>query len=107
MNLTLEDLARAMHFAADLPVFLWEQAITHAAYVRNRAYSSAVRDATPYERWYGKKPDVSHLREFSAPIWILLQGQKMLLKIEPRSRRRALVGYDDGSKSVLYYSAET
>ncbi len=50
MNWTLEDLARAMHLAADLPVFLWEQAITHAAYVRNRAYSSALKTATPYER---------------------------------------------------------
>ncbi len=50
MNQTLEDLARAMRLAADLPVFLWEQAITHAAYVRNRAYSSALKTATPYER---------------------------------------------------------
>jgi len=40
MNRTLEDLARAMCFAADLPVFLWEQAIAHVAYVHNRAYSS-------------------------------------------------------------------
>jgi hypothetical protein len=72
MNQTLEELARAMHLAANLPVFLWEQAITHAAYVQNRAYSSAVKTATPYERWHGHKPDVSHLREFGAPVWILL-----------------------------------
>jgi hypothetical protein len=29
------------------------------------------------------------------------------LKMEPRSKCRALVGYDDSSKSVLYYSAES
>ena len=74
MNRTLEDLARAMHFAADLPMFLWEQAIAHTAYVQNQAYSSALRETTPYERWYGGKPDISHLRKFSAPVWILLQG---------------------------------
>jgi len=50
MNRTLEDLARAMHFAADLPMFLWEQAIAHTAYVQNQAYSSALRETTPYER---------------------------------------------------------
>ena len=50
MNRTLEDLARAMRFAADLPVFLWEQAVAHAVYIRNRAYSSVLRETTPYER---------------------------------------------------------
>jgi len=107
INWSLEDLARAMRFATDLPMFLWKQAITHVAYVHNHAYSSAVRDATPYEWWHGKKPDVSHLCKFGMPVWILLQGQKMLPKMEPCSRRCALVGYDDSSKLVLYYSAET
>jgi hypothetical protein len=107
MNRTLEELARAMRLAADLPVFLWEQAVSHAAYVRNRAYNSAIKTSTPYERWYGRKPDVSHLREFGAPVWILLQGQKIQPKMEAKSKRRALVGYDDGSRSVKYYNAET
>jgi hypothetical protein len=70
----LKELARAMQIATDLPVFLWEQAIAHTAYVRNRAYSSAIKVATPYESWFNKKPDVSHLCEFGAPVWILLQG---------------------------------
>ena len=107
MNRTLEELARAMRLAADLPVFLWEQAIAHAAYVRNRAYSSAVKTTTPYKRWHGHKPDISHLREFGAPVWILLQGQKVQPKMEAKSKRRALIGYEDGSKSVKFYNAET
>jgi hypothetical protein len=37
----------------------------------------------------------------------LLQGQQALLKMEPKSKCRALVGYEDGSKSVLYYNVET
>jgi len=66
-----------MRIAADLPVFLWEQAIAHAAYVHNRVYSLAVKTTMPYECWYGHKPDVSHLREFGTPVWILFQGQKV------------------------------
>ena len=107
MNQTLKELARAMRLATNLPVFLWEQAIAHAAYIRNRAYSLAVKTATPYERWHGHKPDVSHLREFSAPVWILLQGQKVQPKMEAKSKRRALIRYEDGSKSVKFYNAET
>ena len=74
MNRMLEELAWAMRIATDLPIFLWEQAIAHTAYVRNRAYSSAIKVTTPYESWFNKKPDVSHLHEFGAPVWILLQG---------------------------------
>jgi len=61
MNCMLEDLAQAMRIAADLPIFLWEQAIAHATYVRNRAYSSAIKVITLYQCWFNKKPDVSHL----------------------------------------------
>src|SRR6266853_286759 len=41
------------------------------------------------------------------PVWILLQGQFKPPKMEPKSKRCALVGYEDGSQSVLYYNAET
>jgi len=74
MNCMLKDLAQAMQITADLPVFLWEQAIAHAAYIQNRAYSSAIKVIMPYEHWFNTKPDVSHLREFGAVVWILLQG---------------------------------
>ena len=107
MNRTLVELARAMLKASDLPEFLWEPAVAHAAYIRNRAYTSAIKDQTPYQGWYGNKPNVTHLREFSAPVWILLQGQMKGRKILPKSQHHAYVGNEDVSKSVLYYNAQT
>src|SRR6267142_651689 len=107
MNCTLVKLAQAMLIAAQLPEFLWEHAITHVAYIRNHAYSHAIGDSTPYQRWYDRKPTISHLQEFSAPVWVLLQGQKVQCKMLPKSLRRTYVGYKDGSKSIKYYSAET
>ena len=74
-NCTLVELVRAMIKVQDLPEFLWEPAVTHAAYLCNCSAMHAIKDKTPYELWYGKKPDVSHLCKFSAPIWVLLQGQ--------------------------------
>jgi transposase InsO family protein len=61
MHHTLADLARVMRIAANLLVFLWEYAVAHTAYVRNQIYSSAIKVNTPYKRWYGRKPDVTHL----------------------------------------------
>jgi len=105
MNRTLVELARAM--MRGLPAFLWEYAINHSTYLRNRAYTKSLKSQTPYEKWFKKKPNVSHLREFGAPVWVLLQGQKQPKKMEPKSRRRIFVGYDEGSKSIKYYNAKT
>jgi len=107
MNQTLEELAQVMWLVADLLVFLWEHAIAHAVYIHNRAYSSALKTSTPYKCWHSHKPDVSHLCEFGTLVWILLQGQKIPPKMEAKSKWHALVGYDNRSKSVKYYNAET
>ena len=106
MNRTLVELARAMLQASKLPEFLWECAVAHAAYLRNRAYTSVIIDKTSYKGWQ-RKPNVTHLREFSTPVWILLQGQNKAQKILLKSQRRTYVGQDDASKSVLYFNAQT
>ena len=104
MNRTLVDLAQAMLVDSNLPKFLWEPAVAHAVYLRNLSYTSAKSTATPYQAWTGKRPNVSHLRKFGAPIWVLLQGQAVQMKILLKSQRRAYVGHDDGSKSIKYYN---
>ena len=107
LNRTLIELTRAMLIANDLPIFLWEYAVMHAAYLRERAPTRPLQGKTPYKAWFHKKPDVSHLREFGIPVYILLQGHKEAPKLQPRSKRYLFVGYDDGSKSVRYYNPET
>ena len=107
LNRTLIELARAMMAAQKVPEFLWEYAVAHAAYVRERAPTKFLQQKTPYEAWHNEKPNVSHLREFGTPVWILLQGQKEQRKILPKSKRHLFMGFDDGSKSVKYYNAET
>jgi len=105
MNRTLVELAHAMLLASELPEFLWEAVVAHAAYLRNMSYTKPKVKGTPYQLWHSHKPNISHLREFSAPVWVLLQGQKVQRKMLPKSLRRAYVSYDEGSKSVIYYNA--
>jgi hypothetical protein len=107
MNRTLEELACAMLRAHDLPEFLWEHATLHAAYIRNQSYTKHLKDVTPFQGWFDKKPNVAHLKEFGAPVWVLLQGPKQDRKMLPRSKRRVYIGFDEGAKAVKYYNAET
>jgi hypothetical protein len=72
-NRTLVELARTMINAWNIPKFLWEQAIDHASYIRNRSYTRALQGETPYEWWHSMKPSVAHLKEFRIVLlWLEL-----------------------------------
>jgi hypothetical protein len=106
MNHTLVALACAIVNGHELPKFLWELAIKHAAYLQNQAYT-CVCELMPYQAWTGEKLDVSHLREFGTPVWILWQGAHIGHKLEPKSWQRLFVSFDNSAKAVKYYTLES
>jgi hypothetical protein len=105
-NRTLIEISRAMLIARDLPKYLWAEAVEHATYLRNKAHTHALINCTPEEKWSGTRPDVSHLKEFGAPVWILKEGVNQS-KLEPKSERHTFIGFLDGPKAVKYYNART
>ena len=65
MNRTLVESARSTLSRAGLSNRYWAEAVATAAYIRNCTPTAAFKeDQTPYERWYGKRPNVSHLKVF-------------------------------------------
>ena len=82
-------------------------AVLYAAYVRNRTHTKAVTGKTPYETWTNERPNVSHLCEFGVPVWILWQGVHQGYKMESHAQQNQFMGFNDSSKSVKYYKAET
>jgi len=106
LNRTLVKLAHAMMIAQNIP-FLWEYAIQHAAYLCERAPTRTLPEKTSYEAWHGRKPDVSHLREFGTPVYVLLQPQKTRPKLAPRLKQQIFIGYNNESKSIRYFNPET
>jgi hypothetical protein len=47
---------------ANLPWKLWPEIVQIRAYLKNLVPSRALEGKTPYEVWYGRKSDLSHLR---------------------------------------------
>jgi hypothetical protein len=74
----------------------------HAAYIRNRSPTKALDGLTPIEAWTGKKPDVSHFREFGCDVWVLIQGEKGS-KLAPKSEKMVFVGFSEAQKAVRYH----
>jgi len=105
-NRTLLELARAMLIAKNLPQFLWDEAVAHAAYLQNREPTKAVKGKTLYEVWNGKMPNVAHLRKFGCNVWILDESNNRS-KLDPKSKKMVFVGFMDGSKLVHYYKVRT
>lgn len=99
MNRTLCESARAMMHHAKLPKKFWAEAIATSAYVRNRVLTSAHKDnRTPYEKWYGRKPDISNLRVFGCIAYALIP-QQLRQKLDKKSHKVRFVGYCKRSKA--------
>ncbi|KAF9470222.1 hypothetical protein BDN70DRAFT_766701, partial [Pholiota conissans] len=55
----------AMMTTAQLPMTYWGEAALTASYLLNMTTTSTLPDGTtPFEAFYGRKPNVKHLRVF-------------------------------------------
>jgi hypothetical protein len=79
----------------------WEEAVCNAAYVRNRVITTATA-VTPYERWYGKKPDVSNLRVFGCTAYAHVPDASRQ-KLDQKAVKMRFVGYSLTQKGYRLY----
>ena len=103
MNRTLVESARSMIAHAALSNIFWAEAISTAAYVRNRLPTTALKEnETPYESWYGRKPDVSHLRVFGCIAYASVPDSERR-KFDKKSKKMRFVGYSLASKGYRLF----
>ncbi len=102
MNRTLMESARSMLCQANLSPSLWAEAINTAAYLRNRCPTVAVKDMTPFECWFGRKPNVSSLRVFGCQVFVHVPDNKRR-KLDSKSRICIFVGYAGTQKGFRIY----
>ena len=76
---------------------MWGEAVKAASYLLNHTSTRTIPDKTPFEVWYGRRPDLSHLRELGCKVWVHIPGENP--KIYNRSVECTLVGYSVGSQA--------
>jgi hypothetical protein len=104
MNRTLMEAARSMLINARLSKMFWAEAVTTAAYIRNRTLTSST-GVTPYERWHGRKPDVSHLKVFGCVAHALLFDHERR-KLDPKTKKVRFIGYSLTTKGYRLYDVQ-
>ena len=85
MNRTLMESARSMLSHAHLPNKFWAEAVSTAAFVRNHT-AIVESEMTPYERWYGKQPNISQLKVFGCICYALIPDQQRQ-KLDKKSQK--------------------
>jgi hypothetical protein len=74
-NNTLAVKTRMLLYGAGLPAKFWSIALLHSIYLHNRLVHSAT-NKTPYEGWYGRKPDITHLKTFGSRVCVKRTGSR-------------------------------
>ena len=57
----LVDRASAMSWAAQLPMAFWAADMFAANFLHHRSPTSALESETPFEGWYGQKPNLGFI----------------------------------------------
>ena len=92
---TLEDDMQTLLADSGLPFSFWGWAICTAQYLRNRLPTSVLpAGLTPYERYHGRKPDLSHLCVWGCQCYVLIPPE-LRSKGGPRRFEGIFIGYDD------------
>ena len=78
---------------SNLPNKFWAEAVATAAYLRNRSTTSANEEQfTPFEKWYGHKPNISHLKVFGCAAYCHVPAIERR-KLDKKAQRMCFIGY--------------
>jgi len=92
-NRSLEELARTLLNATDLPKYLWADAVSTTCYVLNRLVIRPILKKTLYKLLKGRKPNIFHLKVFGCKCFILNNRKNNLGKFDPKAYEGIFLGY--------------
>lgn len=104
-NRSLGEMATSMLVDAGLEKRFWGEAILTATYLQNRLPSRSV-PKTPYELWWGKKPELGHLRVFGSQAFVHVPDTERK-KMYRKATKHTFIGYAIEQKGYRFVDLET
>nr|GEU35624.1 hypothetical protein [Tanacetum cinerariifolium] len=102
-NRTLVEAARTMLTFANLPLFLWAEAITTACFTQNRSIIHKRFDKTPFELIIKRKPNIKFFCVFGCRCY-LLNDYDDVGKLKAKGDIGVFVGYSKESAAFRIYN---
>nr|GFA01840.1 retrovirus-related Pol polyprotein from transposon TNT 1-94 [Tanacetum cinerariifolium] len=105
-NRTLVEAVRTMLTFANLPSFLWAEAIATTCFTQNRLIIHKRFDKTPYELINKRKPNIKFSRVFGCRCY-LLNDYEDVRKLKAKGDIEVFVGYSKESAAFRIYNKQT
>nr|GEW83093.1 hypothetical protein [Tanacetum cinerariifolium] len=105
-NRTLVESARTMLTFANLPLFLWAEAIATTYFTQNHSFIHKRFDKTPYELMKKRKLNIKFFRVFRCRCY-LLNDFEDVGKLKAKGDIRVFVGYLKESATFRIYNKQT
>lgn len=89
-----------------VPYKFWPKAVFTIVYLLNISPMMIVKQKTPEEAWFGRKPKVRNLKVFGsiAYAWIPYEKRTML---DPKSKQLMITGYNNSHKAYKLVDVDT
>ncbi|KAL5499747.1 hypothetical protein EMCRGX_G011207 [Ephydatia muelleri] len=108
INRTLMESARTMMAQAGLSDKYWAEAVVTGTFLRNRVPTSSFKEkTTPFEKWYEKKPDLSHLRVFGCMAYAYIPDANRKDKLSKKAEKLRFIGYSLQTKAYRLINDDT
>lgn len=106
VNRTLQERTTAILEDSGFSTNLWPEVMKTVVYLMNRSPKAGF-DRTPFEFFYGHKPDLSHLRVIGCCGWVLIPKENRTSglygsKLHRKAMRCQLVGYGGRNQYRVY-----
>ena len=100
---TTVEMARCMLKTAKLGTEFWVRALHTAFYISNRCLTvSLPKSKTPFEMFFGKKPDLSNLKVFGCTAFKHIETHQD--KLSDKATKEVFVGYSEDSEAYISYN---
>nr|GEV45219.1 hypothetical protein [Tanacetum cinerariifolium] len=105
-NRTLVEAERTVLTFANLPLFLWAEAIATACFTQNHSIIHKRFDKTPYELMNKRKPNIKFFRVFGCRCYHL-NDYEDVVKLKAKGYIGVFVGYSKESAAFRIYNKRT
>ncbi|GAA5861420.1 hypothetical protein JCM5353_003799, partial [Sporobolomyces roseus] len=91
-----------------MPLSFWPFAFHSAVYLYNINVSVALSNKSPFEMYYGKKPQIDNIKVWGCRAWLSLprEGSYRVNKLQPRAVMGRFIGYAKDRKGWVFWIPE-
>ncbi|UYV62853.1 hypothetical protein LAZ67_2002154 [Cordylochernes scorpioides] len=105
-NRTIVEAARSMLNSRNLPGFFWAEACNTATHILNRSATKQTPGTTPYELFFGTKPNVANYKIFGCNAYMHIPKENRK-KWDNKSIKLMFLGYENTSKNFRLWDWKT